>query len=145
MKAKRTPRVPLGLAAALGLLAACQSAPKPQRSEAPLPAEIAQRLETVRGERPGYPGFGDVPPPPANVRTAEQWREFVVGVEGTGGELQAWPVQNPVARVDISRYVAGAQAATAPGGPPPPPDQQARTEAWAERMRQLARPPAPPQ
>ena len=146
MKAKQRPPVPWALAAtaASGLLAACQSAP-PQRAEAPLPAEIAQRLETVRQERTDFPEFSDVPAPPTDVRTPEQWRLFVERNEGAADGLQGWTRQNPAWITDTQGHVASARAALRDAGPPPPPDQRAQTEAFAQRMRELARPPAPPQ
>ena len=145
MKAKQRPFVPWTLALP-AVLAACQSSPAPaQRAEAPLPADISRRLETVRSERTEYPDFADVPPPPADVRTAEQWRQFVVATEGQGTALGRWVAANPAWNTDMADYVARARAALADAGNPPPPDQQAQTEAWAQRMRQLAVPPPPPQ
>ena len=145
MKVKQTSLVPwFPLAAALALLGACQSAPREQRAEAPLPPQVAQRLDTVREENPGYPEFGDIPAPPANVRTPEQWRQFVTGVEAEGETLERWAVANPVWNTDMGGFVSAARAALAPAGPPPPATQPAETEAFARRMRALARPPAPP-
>ena len=145
MKVKQTPVVPWALTlAAAALLGACQSAPRERRAEAPLPAQITERLGTVREENPGYPKFGDVPAPPANVRSPEQWRQFVTGVEGEGAALERWAATNPVWNTDMGRFVSAARSALAPAGPPPPPDQQAQTEAYVRRMRELARPPAPP-
>ena len=144
MKAKQRLIVPCALALP-ALLAACQSNREPQRAEAPLPAEISQRLETVRGERTEFPRFSDIPAPPANVRTPEQWREFVMAVQGQGTALSRWVAQNPPWNTDLTGYIARARQALATAGDPPPPDQQARTEAWAQRMRQLAVPPPPPQ
>ena len=145
MKVKQTPLVPWILpAAAAALLAGCQSAPREQRAEKPLPPQVAQRLETVREENPGYPRFSDIPAPPANVRTPEQWRQFVTGVEGEGAALERWAATNPVWNTDMGGFVSAARGALTAAGPPPPPDQQAQTEAYARRMRELARPPAPP-
>ena len=146
MKAKQRRIVPWALAAApVVLLAACQTSRAPQRAEAPLPAEISRRLETVRQERTDYPEFSDIPAPPANVRTAEEWRAFVQRNEGRAASLEAWEAENPPWITDTAGHVASARAAVADAGPPPPLDQQARTEAWAERMRALAAPPPPPQ
>ena len=145
MKAEQRPFVPWPLAA-VALLAACQSAPRaPQRAEAPLPAEISRRLETVRSERTDFPEFSDIPAPPANVRTAEQWRQFVLATEAEGSALSRWAAANPPWNTDMAGYLARARAELANAGPPPPADQQARTEAWAQRMREAAVPPPPPQ
>ena len=145
MKAKQRPIVPWALGA-VALVGACQSGPsQPQRAEAPLPAEISRRLETVRTERTEFPQFSDIPPPPANVRTPEQWREFVIETQGEATELARWVAANPAENSDLSSYLDRARAAVAAAGVPPPPDQPARTEAWAQRMRQLAVPPPPPQ
>ena len=144
MKAKQRRFVPWALAP-LALLAACQSGPESRRAETPLPAEISRRLETVRQERTDYPDFADVPPPPANVRTAEQWRQFVLATQAEGSTLARWVAANPSLNTDLQGYLARARTALANVGEPPPADQQARTEAWAQRMRELVVPPPPPQ
>ena len=145
MKAKQTPFVPATLLP-LALLAACQSAPRePQGAQTPLPAEIARRLETVRTERTDYPAFSDIPAPPGNVRTPEQWREFVLATQGQGTALARWVAANPPENTNLAGYLVQARAALDSAGPPPPPDQQAQTEAWAQQMRQAAVPPPPPQ
>ena len=145
MKAKQTSFVPAALLP-LALLAACQSGPRQSpRAEAPLPADIVRRLETVRSERTDYPDFADIPAPPQQVRTAEQWRQFVLATKAEGSELARWVAANPAVNTDLPGYLARARAALANAGDPPPPDQQARTEAWAQRMRQSALPPPPPQ
>jgi hypothetical protein len=73
-----------------------------------------------------------------------QWREFVTGLQGEGAALERWAAANPVWNTDVGGFIAASRAALAPAGTPPPPDQQAATEAFVRRMRDLARPPALP-
>ncbi|HEX8569668.1 MAG TPA: hypothetical protein VF699_07065 [Caulobacteraceae bacterium] len=145
MKAKQRPFVP-AVFLPLALLAACQTGSRePQRAEAPLPAEISRRLETVRSERTDFPEFSEIPAPPAGVRTVEQWREFVVSTQGQGTALARWVAANPPENTDLPGYLARARAALDNAGDPPSADQRVQTEAWAQRMRQAAVPPPPPQ
>ena len=128
------------------LLAACESTPKRQAAAEPLPPQVVRRLETVRGERMAYPRFRDIPPAPTDVRTPEQWAQLVRAVQAEGSELTQWAAQNPVWITDTARLVEAARRAVADAGPPPPPDSRAQTEAFVQRMRELAiAPPPPPQ
>ena len=136
-------KVVLALAGA-GLcgLSACQT-PQTAPTE-PLPAEVARRLETVRGERTAYPRFSDVPPQPADLRTPAQWAQAVRQVEARGGQVAAWPRQNPAWLTDPVGDARRLQALTrvAPEDMPRP-DQRQLTEAFAEAQRQRSEPPPP--
>jgi hypothetical protein len=135
-------RVVLALsAAALAGLSACQT---PKAPDEPLPAEVARRLETVRGERTDYPSFADVPPAPTDLRTPAQWAEVVGQLEGRGAQVGSWPQRNPAWLTDPEGDARRFQALTAIGPADlPRPDQRERTEAFAETLRQRTVPPAP--
>ena len=133
-------RVVLALSAAvLAALAACAA---PRTSGDPIPAEVARRLETVRGERTAYPNFGDVPPQPADLRTPAQWAQAVRQVETRGAQVAAWPARNPPWITDPAGDARRLQAQTrvAPEDMPRP-DQGRITEAFAEGLRQRTQPP----
>lgn len=133
-------RVVLALSAAgLSALAACAT---PKTSEEPLPAEVAQRLETVRRERTDYPNFADVPPAPGDLRTPAQWAQLVRQLEGRGAQVGSWPQRNPAWLTDpegsARRLLALSRVAPEDL---PRPDQRQRTEAFADALRQRAVPP----
>ena len=126
-------------AAALSALAACAT---PEALDEPLPAEVAQRLETVRRERTEYPSFADVPPVPTDLRTPAQWAQLVRQLEGRGAQVGAWPQRNPAWLTDPEGDARRLQALTALAPEDRPrPDQGKLTEAFAETLRQRTVPP----
>jgi hypothetical protein len=132
--------VVLGLTAS-GSLAACAT---PKAPSEPLPAEVAQRLETVRRERTDYPSFADIPPPPQNLRTPPEWAQAVQAVETRGAVVGSWPARNPAWVTNPEGDAARLQALTrVDPALIPPPDQGQRTEAFAESLRQQLNPPPP--
>ena len=140
MKNAKNLRVVLALSG-LGLLAACAT---PQPPAEPLPAEVASRLETVRRERTEYPRFSDIPAAPQNLPTPAQWAAKVQAVEAQGEVIGRWPAANPAVVTDPTIDAARLQALTrVDPADIPPPDQAARTEAFAESVRQTMIPPPP--
>jgi len=130
--------VVLGLSAAGGL-SACAT---PRTPAEPLPAEVAQRLETVRRERTDYPSFADLPAPPQNLRAPAQWAEAVQAVETRGAVGGSWPARNPAWITDVPGDAARLQSQTRlQAGDIPPADQRQRTEAFAQTLRQRTDPP----
>lgn len=129
------------LALAAAGLSACAT---PQAPTEPLPAEVAQRLETVRRERTAFPSFADLPPPPRNLRSPPQWAAAVQAVETRGAVVGSWPERNPAWITDVAGDAARLQAQTRlQPGDIPPPDQVQRTEAFARTLRQRTEPPPP--
>ena len=140
---------PLFAVAALSgaLLSGCATAPaEAPRREAkprqPLPAEVARRLEVVRGEREGYPSFRDIPVTPSDVRTPVQFRQAVQTIKGQAAEISATVARLPVdiPNPDIYAQQARRELGVGPGDVPPP-DQAAQIEALARELRARANPP----
>ncbi len=131
--------------AAAVALAGCVSAPERRAAPAkPLPPELQQRLETVRGERPGFPRFSDIPFTPDDVRTPVQFRAAVDAVKAEGAELQAWIAANPPEMDDVSGFAEATRRRLGLGpADAPPADQAAQIEAMARELRRKAEPPPP--
>ena len=133
-------RVVLALSGlALVGLSACAT---PETPSEPIPAEVARRLESVRGERTEFPSFAEIPAPPANLRTPAQWAEVVRAVEDRGERVGSWPQRNPAWLTNPERDAAELQARTrvAPDDMPRA-DQRQRTEAFAASIRARTVPP----
>lgn len=141
MKLRTT--LPIGAALALS---ACALVPERTASapSEPLPEAVAQRLETVRGERTAYPSFRDIPSTPSDVRTPAQWAQAVGAVKGAGNALTEWNAANPPEIGDVSAYAVQARRELGIGpNDVPPPDQAARIEALARELRARTTPPPP--
>ena len=140
-------RAVLLLTASALLLAACANALPPRRearSTEPLPAEVARRLETVRGERRDYPDFRNIPVTPTDVRTPAQFRQAVAAVKQGGTALQTWAADNPPEIANVEAFAAEARRQLGIGPQDiPPPDTAAQIEALARELRRRAEPPAP--
>ena len=139
--------IPLGAAALGGALSACADmtrlgayAPEgvdPRSASAGVVAEAA-------GARHPYPDLRRLPrapavtPPTAFAARADDQR-------AARARLQRWTETNPAQPVDTETY-AGAQSGRVldPARESPPEDQAARSEAWAARLRNVAKPPPPP-
>lgn len=139
--------IPLLCAVSLSA-AACASAPtapEPRaRARQPLPAEVQRRLETVRGEREGYPSFADIPFTPGDVRSPAQFREAVQAVRTEAASVQTWIAQHPAEITDAEAYAVQARRELGVGpNDIPPADQRARIEALARELRRRAQPPPP--
>ena len=127
----------------LGACASTPPAPAPEaRQRQPLPADVAQRLETVRTERERYPDFRDIPITPTDVRTPAQYRQAVQAVKGEAQQIAAFIARTPQEIADAEAYAAQARRELGVGPEDvPPPDQAARIEAFAREARRRAEPP----
>jgi hypothetical protein len=91
--------------------------------------------------RPGrYPTFQEIPPVPQDLRPAEGWRQAVSEITADRSRLAAEVAASPVTLTDSEGWAAR-QAAAAKAPPPP---EGPNTEAFAEALRERAKPPPKP-
>lgn len=131
---------------ALGsLLAGCAPlglSPDPVDASSPIAAKVK---EASRADLP-TPKFGDVPPKPTDVRSAEAYKGQVQGAVVARRDLEGWVASNPSLSIDATEeFAARAQAAIAATQArlPSLDEGTAETEAFAERARERAAPPQP--
>jgi hypothetical protein len=107
------------------------------------PAVQAAQTQPMR-----FPSFRDVPPRVAlkDQRSGLEWSRDVQGLNRSGAALNAWAQENPsMAPTTADSFNASALAALKyDPADVPPEDQAARTEAFANSVRDQATPPPPP-
>lgn len=133
----------LALAGCADLARVTSLRPQPVDPNSAVAAQVAaaSRLKTRT------PRFRDVPPPPAGVRPAADFKAAVADNNRAGDQLVAWVAANPSTLAQDpaqTEAFAATQRATIPAGQrgavPPP----AGSEEYAAGLRAFATPPPPP-
>ena len=109
---------------------------------APVDPESPAAQAVIAGARAdtAYPKFSDIPPAPANPRTARNWARAVANVEAAGAQLAAQTAPGTWTLDGTAAFAARAQTDVTP----PPAITTSDTEAFARDARERATPPPSP-
>jgi hypothetical protein len=137
-------RLGLVVVAAAGMTA-CVSRAGLETSAAPVDpnSRVGQAMiEAMRNPGP-YPKFSDIPKVPADMAKPAPFAEVVAPLKAKGAALGAQVAALPATSTQVSeREAARLRALVAID--PPPADATARAEAFAQSLRQRAKPPPAP-
>ena len=92
-----------------------------------------------------YPDLKRLPAVPRDVRPPSAFGVQASALEKDRSGLQAWAAAHPALTGDTDAYAESARGrGRDPIGAAPAPDQAQRSDAWAARLREAAKPPPPP-
>ena len=133
--------IPLGALALAGCVDTRAYAPAGVDPKSTAADIVRSRL----AERQPYPDLRRLPAAPKDVPAPKAFAAQAAAQRAARARLQAWVAAHPPEVADTEAY-AGLQRARVPdpARDAPADDQAARSEAWAARLRQVAKPPPPP-
>ena len=108
-------------------------------------SSAAGAVRAAQASRPAYPDLARLPPRPTDLRAPGGYGVAAAQLQGGRGELQRWTAANPALTADPETFAASTRARVPQAQrDAPAEDQAARSEAWAKRLREAAKPPPPP-
>ena len=129
-----------GMAGCADLTRASRLQPEALNVESPAAAAVL----AVQSERLPRPSFRDVPAKPTDLPKPQGYANRIARLNAEHSQLNAWAADNPALLDGTEDYAAATRRTVgATNLDAPPPDSVARTEAWAKRMRDAAKPPPP--
>lgn len=112
--------------------------PPPVNPESP----VAPAVAAAAARNYPLPNLRSVPSPPADVPTAEGFKNQVVGLVGERRQMERWDVTHPPMTSNPAAYAAKAESQL-PALELPPANQAAISSAYAEKMRAEGAAPPP--
>ena len=132
------PALALGLSGCVDVRRAL--APEGVNVESPVaPAALAASRAALR-----TPRFSEVPPVPQDVPPAPVFKARVAAEAVQGRRLEGWVAEHPPYTSDTDAFADRGRRQASKGGDAPAEDRSAAAEAFAARVRAVAKPPPPP-
>lgn len=105
----------------------------------------AGAVRSAQRSHPAYPDLARLPPRPTDLRAPGAYGVAAGELRGGRGVLEGWRTANPPLTADPEAFAASAQGhIPAAQRDTPAVDQAAQSAAWAQRLRDAAKPPPPP-